>query len=97
MTVRVLEVTRISAPKGLLRGIQQPRASGDCLAHDGIDFTFTANVMAECELSGALSGCRDARIKGDVRTREKIELDAVLQVELDNGTMLELVPMMPSV
>jgi hypothetical protein len=42
------------------------------------------------ELSGAPAGCRDARIKGDVRTREKSELDAVLQVEVDNGAMLEL-------
>ena len=51
MTVRVLEVTRLSTPKGLPHGFQQARASGDCLAHDSIDFTFTANVMAECRPS----------------------------------------------
>lgn len=91
MTVRVLEVTRLTTPKGLPRGFQQPRASGDCLAHESIDFTFTANVMAECELSGAPAGCRDVRIRGDVRTREKSELNAVCcGLKFDDGAMLEL-------
>src|SRR5215469_14575354 len=89
MTVRVLEVTPISAPKRLLRGFHHPCANGDCLAHDGVDLPFTTDVMAERELGGAPGGCRDARIKAEVRTREKSKLHAMLQVEDNNGAMLE--------
>ena len=64
MIVRVLEITRISAPKSLLGGFHQPCASGDCLAHDGVDFAFAANVMAEREFGRAPPGRCDARIMG---------------------------------
>jgi hypothetical protein len=62
--VRVLEVTRISAPKSLLGGFHQPCAGGDCLAHDGVDFALAANVMAEREFGRAPAAGCDAGIKG---------------------------------
>jgi AcrR family transcriptional regulator len=54
----------------LAAGVHQPCASGDCLAHDGVDFPFAANVMAKCEVGWApAAGCY-ARIMGEIRAGE---------------------------
>src|SRR5215813_10175030 len=89
MTVRVLEVTGISAPKGLLRGFHNPCAGGAGLAHNIVDFALASDVMTERELGGAPTRCRDARIKGEVRTGEKRKLEAMLQIEDSYGAVLK--------
>ena len=90
MTVRVLEVTGISAPKGLLRGFHNPCAGSAGLVHNGVDFALASDVMTERKLGGAPTRCRDTRIKGEVRTGEKRKLEAMLQVEDTYGAVLEL-------
>src|SRR5215469_4031302 len=72
MTVGVLKVTRISAPKGLLRGFRNPCAGGAGLTHNGIHFALASDVVAEGELGGAPTTlCCHTRVKGEVRTGEK--------------------------
>ena len=91
MTVRVLKVTGISAPKGLLRGFRNPCAGGAGLTHNGIHFALASDVVAEGELGGApTTRCCHTRIKGEVRTGEKRKLEAMLQVEDTYGAVLEL-------
>jgi hypothetical protein len=63
MAVKVLEVTRISAPKGLLRRFHNFCAGGAGLAHNGVDFALAIDVMAERELAGARTRCRDTHIR----------------------------------
>jgi len=46
MTVRVLEVTGISAPKGLLRGFHYLCAGGAGLMHNVVDFALASDVMS---------------------------------------------------
>src|SRR5262249_25572544 len=90
MTVGVLEVAGISAPKGLLRGLHNPCAGGAGLPHNSVDFALASDVMAERELDGTPTRCCDTRIKSEVRTGEKGKLEAMLQVEDSYGTVLEL-------
>jgi hypothetical protein len=90
MTVRVLEVTGISAPKGLVRGFHNPCAGGAGLAHNGVNFALASDVVAERELGGAPTRCRDTRVKSKVRPGEKSKLKAMLQVEDRYGAVREL-------
>ena len=91
MTVRVLKVTGISAPKGLLRGFHYLCAGGAGLMHNVVDFALASDVVAEGELGGApTTRCCHTRIKGEVRTGEKRKLEAMLQVEDTYGAVLEL-------
>jgi hypothetical protein len=91
MTVGVLKVTRISAPKGLLRGFRNPCAGRAGLTHNGVHFALASDVVAEGELGGApTTGCCHTRIKSEVRTGEKRKLEAMLQIEDNYGAVLEL-------
>lgn len=76
MTIRVLEVAGITAPKCGLRFLDYLRARLSCLLHDTIDFFLAADVVTDRELSGTLRALANSCVMSNVASRPERELQA---------------------
>lgn len=90
MAVGILEVAGVAAPERRLARLDQRRAGALGAGRDGIDLVGAGDVVAERELGGATLALGEAAVVRDVGARPERELEAGLQIEEDDGAMLEL-------
>ncbi len=89
MVVRVLEIAGITAPERLLRRFDQSSAGSDGLFHHGIDFSFRRDIVTNREFGRAAPGLRYPCVMGNIGPCKKREFQPTLQIEENNGAMLE--------
>jgi hypothetical protein len=90
MAVRVLEVTRVAAPECLLRRLDDACPREPRLIHDGIDLRWAFHNMAQAQFGRAARAAGQAGVVRQVHPRPDSELEAGLEVEECDGSMLEL-------
>jgi hypothetical protein len=90
MAVRVLEVTRVAAPECLLRRLDDVCPREPRLIHDGIDLRWAFHNMAQAQFGRAARAAGQASVVRQVHPRPDSELEAGLEVEECDSSMLEL-------
>jgi hypothetical protein len=90
MPVRVLEVARVTAPKGGVRWFYDNCAYPPGLFHYLVDFDLRRNVVSNGELGRTWATESDPRIMSNALSRPKREFQTRLQVKERNCPILEL-------
>src|SRR5690606_14065352 len=90
VTVRILEVARVAAPEGLVRGPYDPRAGRGRFRHDGIDLFARADVVAERHLRRTPRPLLETGVVRNAFPGPEREAEAGLQVEEGDGPVFEL-------
>ena len=89
MTVGILEVTRVAAVERRLRRLHDRGAGALGLTHQIVDLGFGGDVVGEGEFGGARWLLRQAAVRGEAPPRPERELQARLQLEERDGSVLE--------
>jgi len=92
MAIRVLKVSRITAPKRFLRGLNYFRAGAFCLLHNGIDFFRAVHIMANAEFRWTSGRRIDCSIVSEARSRIEGKPKIILQIKEYNRAVLEFFP-----
>ena len=90
MPVKVLEVARVTAPKGIVRWLYDDGTCPFGLFHHRVDFDFRGDVVPNGEIVGVWATKGDPRIVSNTLSRPKRELQTGLQVEERDCAILEL-------
>lgn len=94
---RVLKVSRVAAPKRLLRRFDDASPRAHRLRHDGIDLREVFHIVAQAQLGRTPRALRQAGVVGQVGSRPDGELEPSLEVEECDGPSSNSVPTMPLV
>lgn len=90
VTVRILEVTRVTTIKRWLRRFDDLRTRALRLAHDSVDLLLRGHVVTDGEFRGTWRLPRKAAIRRQTLAWPKRELKAGLKIEESDRTVLEL-------
>src|SRR5262245_30429676 len=90
MSVRVLEVSCVAAPEGIVCWLHNDGTCGFRLVHHRVDFSFRRNIVADGELGRIGAAKCDSSIMSDTFSRPKRQLQARLQIEERHRAILEL-------
>ena len=90
MSVRILEIAVIAAPKRILPRLDDPRPCLPRRLHHFVDLVLAVNQMADAEFGGARRRPIDRRVKRKVITRENGEFHPSFEFEESHCAMLEL-------
>jgi hypothetical protein len=90
MSIRILKIPSVSAPKGVASRLYDNRSRLRCLLHYGIDFEFRRNVVSNAEPGCASAAGLQPGIVSETRSRPKREFQTGLKIEERYRPVLEL-------
>src|SRR5215212_7643869 len=85
MGIGVLEISGISAPESLLRGLHEARSGGEGALHRLIHFPLAPEVVTERELARTRRRRRYSGVMGEIGPREQAHFETALEVEEGDG------------
>src|SRR5690606_29720742 len=89
VAIRVLEVTCVATPEGVLRRLDDYGPGRLRLLHHGIHFGLRTDVVSQGHVGGARRSQRQAAVVGNARPWPEGQLQAWLEIEEGYRTMLE--------
>src|SRR2546425_9535344 len=92
MTVRVLEISSVAAPKRISGRLDDSCACLSRLLHDRIYFQFAAHIAADRKFRGTGRMARNLGITSNTTPRPNRELQTILQIEECDSPILKLSP-----
>jgi hypothetical protein len=90
VSVRILKIAVIPAPKCILTRLDDPCPRLPCRLHHFVDLVLAVYQMADAEFGGASRSAIDLRVKSKVITGENRKFHPRFELEESHRTMLEL-------
>src|SRR5215203_2140 len=89
MPIWVLEIARITSPKGIFGGLHYLCTCFSRLVHKSVNFFFTTHIMSDRKLGRTMSSFGHVRVMSNAISKPNCELQTTLQIKKSDSAVFK--------
>src|SRR5215213_5808554 len=90
MPIRILEIARVTSPKGIFGGLHYLCTCFSRLLHNSVNFFFTTHIMSDRKLGRTMSSFGHVRVVSNAISGPNCELQTRLQIKKSDSAVFKL-------